>query len=379
MIGTAVRAEPFRPADDGYIIEQLPTAADATTRDLRGLRAQLADRPEDLRLALQLARRYVEIGRREFDPRHFGHAEAVLQTWWNLDRPPVQVLVMRATLRQNRHEFAAALEDLSAALAADPRNAQAWLTQAVIFQVIGRHDEARRSCARLVLLANPLATATCAADVASVSGQAHEAYMLLSGIVDTNTDADPALRQWALTVLAEIALRGDDPDAAERHFRSALAVGTKDAYLLGAYADFLLDQRRPAEARDLLVKETRSDPLLLRLALAEMELGAATLPDHVIALEARFAAARLRGDIVHRREEARFTLHLLDRPADALRLALANWDVQREAWDARLVLEAALAADTPEAAAGVVAWLRDNKLQDSRIAELVDQWTTVSP
>ena len=379
MIGTEVLAEPFRPADDGYIIERLPAAGDAATRELRDLRAQLADRPEDLQFALQIARRYVEIGRREFDPRHFGHAEAVLQPWWNLTRVPVEVLVMRAILRQNRHDFAAALEDLSAALAADPRNAQAWLTRAVIFQVIGRHDDARRSCARLVLLAPALPTATCAADVTSVTGQAREAYTLLSEVVDANTDADPALRQWALTVLAEIALRSGDPVAAERHFRSALAVGTKDAYLLGAYADFLLDQRRPAEARDLLEEETRPDPLLLRLALAEMELGATSLPEHVTALEARFAAARLRGDILHRREEARFTLHLLGRPEAALRLALANWEVQRETWDARLVLEAALAADRPEAASGVVAWLRESKLQDGRIAELVDRWTAVSP
>lgn len=366
------------PSDDGYIIERLPTTGDGPTRELRDLRAQLASRPEDVQLALQLARRYVDLGRREFDPRHFGHAEAVLQRWWNLKKPSVEVLVMRATLRQNRHDFSAALDDLSAALAADPRNAQAWLTQAVVLQVIGKHDEARRSCARLASLAHPLATAACAADVASVSGQAHEAYALLNEVVDANPDADPALRQWALTVLAEIALRADDPVAAERHFQTALAAGTKDAYLLGAYADFLLDQRRPAEARDLLTEETRSDPLLLRLALAEKQVDAATLQEHVAALEARFAAARLRGDTVHLRDEARFRLHLLGQPKEALDLALANWNVQREAWDARLVLEAALAAGSPRAAAGVVAWLRESKLEDVRIGALVDQWTVAS-
>lgn len=377
-IGTAAQAEPFVPEEDGYVVELLPTAGDATSRELRDLRAQLANKPEDLQLALRLARHYVELGRREFDPRHFGHAEAVLQPWWSLDEAPVEVLVMRATLRQNRHDFATALDDLSAALAADPRNAQAWLTQAVILQVIGRHDEARRSCGRLALLATPLATATCAADVASVSGQAREAYTLLSEVVDADADADPALRQWALTVLAEIALRADDPIAAERHFRSALAAGTKDAYLLGAYADFLLDQGRPAEARDLLVDETRSDPLLLRLALAEKQLGAATLTEHVSALEARFAASRLRGDSVHRREEARFTLHLLGQPQEALQLALANWEVQREVWDARLVLEAALASGAPQAAAGVVAWLHDHRFQDRHIAMLVSDWAEAS-
>lgn len=371
-------AEPFRPADDAYIVERLAIPGDAALRDLRALRDRLASDPVNLDLALKLARRYVELGRRDFDPRYYGHAEAVLQPWWQLETPPVEILVLRATLRQNRHEFAAALADLSAALDAEPRNAQAWLTQAVILQVIGRHEEARRSCLQLSLLATPLVAATCGADVASVSGAAAEAQTMLTRMVDADEPIDPGLRVWASTVLAEIALRAGDPVAADDRFRAALAVGIKDSYLLGAYADFLLDQGRYAEARDLLADESRADPLLLRLALAEKQLGAATLADRVAALEARFAASRLRGDAVHRREEARFTLHLIGRPQDALRLALENWEVQREAWDARLVLEAALASGEPKSAAGVVAWLRDKRLEDPRIAALVDQWMEAS-
>jgi Tfp pilus assembly protein PilF len=174
-----------------------------------------------------------------------------------------------------------------------------------------------------------------------------------------------------LTGLAEIAVRADDAAAAERDFRAALALGIKDAYLLGAYADFLLDRGRPAEARELLAGETRADPLLLRLALAEQALGAPELAAHVDALTARFAASRMRGDTVHRREEARFTLHLLNDPATALQLAAENWRVQRETWDARLVLEAALAADEPSAAADVLDWLKATGLDDPQIARLV--------
>ena len=109
----------------------------------------------------------------------------------------------------------------------------------------------------------------------------------------------------------------------------------RDPYLLGAYADFLLDQDRPGEVLALLDDETRIDPLLLRLALAERRLGAEALGAHVALLQARFDAARRRGDSVHLREEARFTLHLLDRPGAALELARRNWATQREPADAR--------------------------------------------
>ena len=371
-------AAPFLPTDDSQVIERLPTPAGGTKRELRDLRDALAKNPDDLGLAVRLARRYVEIGRTEADPRYYGHAEALLQPWWRLAVPPPDVLLLRATLRQNRHEFSAALADLSAVLAAEPRNPQAWLTQAVILQVVGRHDEARRSCARLALLAPALVTAACIADVASVSGQAAAAYALLRAAVEAATDADPALREWSLSVLAEVAARAGDDAAAERHYRAALALGIKDVYLLGSYADFLLDQGRPAEVRDLLAGETRIDPLLLRLALAEATLGAPALGEHVAALQARFATARLRGDRVHRREEARFTLHLLGQPAEALRLAREDWGVQREGADARLVLEAALAAGVPAQAADVLAWLKETGLEDRQIATLVARMTAVA-
>jgi tetratricopeptide (TPR) repeat protein len=372
-IGSAAQAKPFTPTDDSQVVEQLPTPAGGMKRELRDLRDDLAKNPNDLHLAVRLARRYVEIGRTEADPRYYGHAEALLQPWWQLEAPPVDVLLLRATLRQNRHEFPAALADLSAVLAAESRNPQAWLTQAVILQVVGRHDEARRSCARLALLAPALVTAACIADVASVSGQAGAAYALLRPAVEAAADADAGLREWSLSVLAEIAARAGDDAAAERHYRAALALGIKDVYLLGSYADFLLDRGRPAEVRDLLAGETRIDPLLLRLALAEAKLGAPELGEHVAALQARFATARLRGDSVHRREEARFTLHLLGQPAGALRLAREDWQGQREAADARLVLEAALAAGAPEQAADVVTWLKESKLEDRQIAALVAQ------
>jgi hypothetical protein len=375
----ATWAAPFLPTDDAQVIERLPTPTGGTKRELRDLRDALVKKPDDLHLAVRLARRYLEIGRTEADPRYYGHAEALLQPWWRLAAPPVDVLLLRATLRQNRHEFAAALDDLSAVLAAEPRHPQAWLTQAVILQVVGRHDDARRSCARLALLAPALVTATCIADVASVSGEAAEAYSLLRAALEAEPDTDTGLREWSLSVLAEIAARAGDAAAAERHYRAALALGIKDVYLLGSYADFLLDQARPAEVRDLLAGETRIDPLLLRLALAEAKLGAPELGEHVAALQARFATARLRGDSVHRREEARFTLHLLGQPAEALRLAREDWQAQREAADARLVLEAALAVGAPEQAADVLAWLKETRLEDRQLAALVARMAAASP
>ena len=159
--------------------------------------------------------------------------------------------------------------------------------------------------------------------------------------------------------------------AAERHYRDGLDLGLRDAYLRGAYADLLLDADRADEVRALLADDTNIDGLLLRLAVAETRLGLAAAKNHQAVLAARFAASRQRGSVIHRREEARFALELLDRPGEALALARANWQVQREPADARLVLEAALAAGAPEMARPVIDWLRETGLEDQQIDKLV--------
>lgn len=187
------------------------------------------------------------------------------------------------------------------------------------------------------------------------------------------------MRLWALTVLGETAARLGRADAAETHFKEALGLGIRDVYLLGAYADFLLDRNRPAEVRSLLENEVRVDPLLLRLALAEQRLGAAELAGHVADLHERFAEARMRGDTVHQREEARFTLDLLKKPRAALRLAQANWAVQREPADVRVLIEAALAAGAPAAAKPALDWLATAHLEDKAIAGLAARLGQAKP
>lgn len=377
LFAAAAVAEPFQPTSDGVVLEQLPQQPALARGTIGRLAAQLVADPQDLNLAVALARQYMQLGRAAADPRYYGYAEAALAPWWTLARPPRDVAVLRAVARQFQHDFDGALGDLAYVLQTDPAHPQALLSRAVIQQVQGHYAAALRTCARLPRQVPPLVVTACAAGAASLSGDAAASYDALSRRLDEQPDAAPELRQWALTILAEIAERAGDTTASERHFRAALALDAHSGYLLGAYADLLLDAGRYDDVRTLLRDDVRSDPLLLRLALAEAASGShhwAATPRataHVATLESRFAASRRRGDSRHLREEARFTLELLRRPDEALRLALDNWRTQREPWDARLVLEAALAAGTPTAAGPVVESLRRAGLEDARIAPLI--------
>jgi tetratricopeptide (TPR) repeat protein len=362
---------PRTPRDDGEVLERLPLrATDPRERQRETLHVALSAHPDDLRAALALARLDIELSRARSDPRYLGYAQAALGAWWDLPAPPPEVLVLRATIRQSTHDFQGALADLDRVVAVAPDDAQAWITRSVVLAVRGRYDEARASCQPLVRLAPALVYAVCEASIDGVTGAAGPAYDRLSRAIQQSRALSPAENEWATSTLGEIALRRGRDDDAEAAFKAALTLDPDDAYVLAAYADLLIDRDRPREAIPLVANRTDNDGLLLRLALAEAKARASEAAAHAAMLRDRFAASHLRGDTVHRREEARFELDLEGDAPAALALARANWDVQREPWDVRVLLASALAAHRPAAAAPALAFLDEHHLEDPRIGAL---------
>ena len=373
LVGATAPAAPYTPQSDGEVLERLPfKASDAEGRQLRELSRALAADPRNPARALALARRYFELAGAEGDPRYVGYAEAVIRPWSEAAEPPADILVMRALVRQYRHEFDAALADLARAAEREPGKVQIWSWRSAILLVQADYAGARAACAKVAPLASALLATACNAIIDTRTGRAAQAYADLSGALARRPDADAELKLWIQTRLAEAAAQLGRNEAAERHFKAGLALGITDGYLLAAYADFLLDRGRAAEAAALLKGWERSDVLLLRLALAEDAAKLASAPAHFAMLKARFDASALRGDKLHQQDEARLHLHLGD-ARGALRLAAENYRLQREPGDARILLEAALAAKDPQAAQPALAWLRASGYEDPYYAKLAQQ------
>jgi len=204
---------------------------------------------------------------------------------------------------------------------------------------------------------------------ASAPGDLTRALPLATAYIRASR-VDDAGRLWAETLLGEIAHRRRDHTAAARHFRAALGAGDKDAYLLAAYADWLLDQGRPAEVIALLQGESRNDTLLLRLALAQHALARPEAVGSIETLHARFDASHARGDTVHARENARFELLLNNNAGNALPYALESWRVQREPADLRILAETAVAANDVAALEAVRRWLAETGIEYLAVAAL---------
>ncbi len=375
---------PRVPSDDREILEHVPALgaasvtvpgaapADPRARELAALRRRLDADPQNVAVAVELAQLDIEESRRRADPRYLGRAEAALAPWWNEGDAPPKVLLLRATIRQSLHDFKGALVDLDRLVTLEPNDAQAWLTRAVVLTVGGRYTDARARCAPLVRLAGPLVATACLAPIDSLTGHAKDAYVELH---DAYAKAAPTIRTdaeraWVLSILGEIATRAGDDAAAVRDFETALAASADDAYTQAALADLLLDLGRAADVARLLDGKTEDDNLLLRLVIAEGALGKPSHAEHESLLASRYAASEERGDVVHRREQARFALTVKHDTKKALALARANWDVQKEPADARVLLEAAIAAGDPAAARLVADFLAANGAEEPRLAAL---------
>jgi len=362
---------PIRDSDVVEVLRERPVSA--PEKAWRTLRAQARSQPDNVGLAVAVATQAIQWSRQDGDPRWLGQAQAALGRWWSQATPPPQVRLLRATLLQSTHDFDAALSDLRAlvalpdsALTAAQRD-QAWLTLASVLQVTARYDEAQRACDALGQGPSPWLSRACSLELRSHLGEADAAERGLAQL------ASQVPREWSGHVQlmrAELAERLGQPERAAQLYQ-ALLLRQSDAYTEGAYADLLLDQGRAAEVLALLQGRERNDALLLRLAEAGAAAKDPANAKRVAALRARFAAARERGDSVHGREEARFTLRLLNQPVQALKLAQRNWGVQKEPADARILLEAARAAGAEQPVAEIRAFMQRWGWRDRRLEGLL--------
>ena len=364
-------AAPRLPTDPAEVLERLPMRpGDATAAELAGLRAAVAraarEAPADPLPAARLAGRYYELAVARGDPRYIGYADAVLAPFARSGTPAV--LSVRGQLRQYRHDFDGALQDFAGALAADPEFASAHAWRGAIYLVQANYAAAKSECDALLALDRATLYGGCIGLVLAYGGRMEAGSAALQRALDETLDAGNRL--WLLTRLGEVAAWRGQPEMAERHYRAALALGIDDGYLLAAWSDFLLDRQRPAEVVKWLDGWEASDGLLLRLALAETALRHPAAKAHVQALADRFAAAKVRGDTTHRAEEARYLMHLAGDPAAALAVAAANYRVQREPRDARVLLEAAIAARDAGAAQPARDWLRSSGFEDANLRQL---------
>ncbi|MBL8916112.1 MAG: hypothetical protein JNM17_35760 [Archangium sp.] len=354
----------YVPARDDVVLEKVPVRARAAPG------VELSEQA-----AAQRARELITQARaRGGDPRLLGQAQAVLSKWWSSQDASSELLLMRATVKQSLHDFDGALADLDLVVGRDPHrpagepadsvDPQAWLTRATVLTVQGRYADAVASCQHLNASERVLETMVCVAIPEALQGKLSESRAKLSELVVN----EPASKAWVSSVRGELERWAGDDVAAEKSLREAVMLDAGDSYSRSLLAELLLDLGRPKEVVALYAGRELNDTELLWVVLANPE-DAARKEE----LAARVAANRQRGETLHRREESRYALRVEGDAEMALTLAVENWKVQREPADARVFIEAAVAAHRSVALEPVRAWLNETKLPWPVLHKLLEQ------
>jgi tetratricopeptide (TPR) repeat protein len=234
-------------------------SVDATTRErytqaLPALRAA----SDSAARSLALAAVYLRLGLDPDAQREWAIFRAAMPS-----RPPVANLYERVRAEFHRHEFESAEADLSAALAANPRNQQARYLRARTYQFLS-----------LVVLNRMMAAAP----------DSFRAHQLLAQIYDQREENDKALAEYRIVEKTNPALSGlhfaighllwklEQPDEAIAELEQELRLNPGHAEANAEIGTILVSQHFAGRAVPYLEKALR---LKSELAVAHFELGKA--------------------------------------------------------------------------------------------------------
>lgn len=359
------------PASDNEILEVLPWQPLFNRSQLSAVRERLSADPKNVELAATVARGYIKAGSTAGDPRFFGYARSAIGPWWESELPPPEIASVRAKLKEKNHNYEGAIRDVESMLNQRSLDSQGWIELSNLNRVIGRYSNAQNACDELAKFAEEVQQNVCSIPLLAVNGNATLANSRIDALILYAEKDSQELLPWALTMKAEISrIRGDDESA--NQFFAKATLNESNNYAKRTYAEFLINRDQPQKAFDLLKENVSDTGVLLLAAIAAKQSGNETEAKHwQEELRQRFEEIRLRGGTPHGRFEAQYLLALEGNSERSLTVALENWGKQKEARDARNVLEAAIATKDVKAADTVIRFLKENKTEDIELLELV--------
>jgi len=366
-VATKVAAAPdrFVPADPGFVVASVrQSQPDEELQPL--LEAWRADRSTSTTAALASA--FIARARSRREPTYFGRAEAVLAPLASRPHAAGTLRRLYAEVLQFRHDFSGAEKLLDAVLDEQSHDVDARLMRASVRLVRGDFEGARADCAQLAASGGEIAVPgfACFAEALAGVGELERGLALLSLPAHPRSLA-PADGAYLLATRAELRERGNNVAGAIADYRTALSLAPADDSIRAALADTLAASGMVEEARETLAVDKASVALLVRSAALTEGPKRAELASRAgswLELEAA------RGDALHFREAAMLAL-VKGEWARALAAAQANFEIQKELPDVRVLARAARAAGDADALSALREWLADTGYRDSVTESIV--------
>lgn len=331
LLSLPVVAAPFKPqADSTLQLQQtLPL-----TEHMQKLTMQLVHQPQD-ETRLELVQLYLSGARKPGFDAWFHRAEQLLQAVAPAAASSVEYQVLQADLQQQQHQFSLALDTLSGVFAAQPHHRHASLMAARIHLAQHQPVLAQQACNRL-WQQDLFLFSVCSYEAAGRAGDLAQSYTQLQKLWQRQT-LTPELDIWLRGILAEQAEQLQLPAAAQQWLTPVLQQAPTSLWL--KWADLSLQLGEAQLVYHQLAEKQQqyplSDGLLLRLALAERQLGDSVF--YSTLLTERMDVRLARGDTEHAADLAHYFLRLKYDANAALHWATINYQTAKEPDDVRLL------------------------------------------
>lgn len=364
--GAAAQEQPL-PADTAPIIMSA-ASQDPELVQLRKAQAYLKSRPDDLRMTVLTAQRFIAKGKRENQPRFLGMAEALIENWLSKYETHPAILLAKADILQFRHQFSQAITILEGIANAGVEGAAALLMRANLHQLKGDYDQAEGACSQLARELKFMAD-ICEFHLQSLQGEVEPMQLKLEALI-ARLELPGEIRAWATGKLADMSSRRGQPLEALEYLEG-LAPEQASAALKSQMMDLLLLLERPSAVLQMIAADDNSEGLQLR-RLRALKMTGENWRGPISYLVLSRISPKVAGDAnPHARELAYFHHYLTNDVEAAYLAARENWDLQREPIDIRLLFETAHRAGKLEDVADAIEWISQNKYQDVYLASFL--------
>ena len=243
-------------------------SAGTSTDSLVGsLQRQIRANPKDFDAHIKLAGAYLQKVRETGDPTLYTKTEDLLDEAQKLQPHSPELFATRGTLALARHDFAAALEYGTQALASDPESARYHGIVGDAQIELGMYDDAIRSYQEMVNARPDFASFSRVAYARELYGDPEGAIEAMQFALQAGSGT-PENVAWAHVQLGNLWFNSGEPDEAEREY-------DRSTRTVAAYAPALAGQAKVAAARGNL-------PLAARLY--KQAFNRMPLPEYAIAL-----------------------------------------------------------------------------------------------
>ncbi len=367
-------AAPYHPTNTEEVLEKLNiTSQNSETKKIQTLQKLYKVQPNNSQIGLELAQAYFDYGQQQSDPRYSGYAMRILKNLDSTVHPIAEILLLKAQIEQNQHQFNKALKTLDNILKINPNHIQAYVIMIGIYQVLGDFVKAKNLSMTLNDITDHIVAQICLYYTESLLGQLSQSYLNLNSLIQQTKNISPSIQVWIQGILADMALRQNKDSLAKIHFEKALSLAPSDSYILTNYADLLLKQNKNDEVIIYLKNFLNLDNCLLRYCRAFKQNNHSDWKKYCLELESRFETENLMGNHIHQREEAYFNLYITENFSKALKLSVQNWSIQKEPIDTQLYLEACYQSNQKETARPVLEWIKQNHYEDQTLQPLIER------